>query len=122
MDIAAKLDDFAEGWQIGQPIAISNMNLETELDVREKSVKRVEHLCDTMNRVVDILRRQLAVEVDSVDMLVTISVHVGRCRYFFSSTSLPDPYADVLEVLVENEHIFGRRPTVIILFVRFLLP
>jgi hypothetical protein len=106
MNIAAKLDDFAEGWRNGQSIEIANMNLESELDVRDNICQKVERLCDTMNWVADILRRQLAVEVDIADMLVTISVHVGRCRYFCSSTSLPDPYADGLDLFAENEHKF----------------
>ncbi|GLI74207.1 hypothetical protein PoHVEF18_002441 [Penicillium ochrochloron] len=106
MNIAAKLDDFAEGWRIGQSIEIANMNLESELDVRDNICQKVERLCNTMNWVADILRRQLAVEVDIADMLVTISVHVGRCRYFCSSTSLPDPYADGLDLFAENEHKF----------------
>jgi hypothetical protein len=88
MNIAAKLDDFAEGWRNGQSIEIANMNLESELDVRDNICQKVERLCDTMNWVADILRRQLAVEVDIAD------------------TSLPDPYADGLDLFAENEHKF----------------
>lgn len=106
MNIAAKLDDFAEGWRIGQSEEIANMNLESEVDVRNNICQKVERLCDAMNWVADILRRQLAVEVDIADILVVISVHVGRCRYFCSSATLPDPYADGLDVFAENENEF----------------
>lgn len=104
MNIAAKLDDFAEGWRLGQSEEITKMNLKSEKDVRNNICQKVERLCNAMTWVADILRRRLAVEVDIADMLVTISVHVGRCRYFCSSTSLPDPYADGLDVFAKNEH------------------
>lgn len=97
MNIAAKLDDFAEGWRIGQSEEIANMNLKSEVEVRNNICQKVQRLCDAMSWVADILRRQLAVEGQ-------ISVHVGRCPYFSSSTSLPDPYADGLDVFAENEH------------------
>lgn len=104
MDIAAKLDDFAEGWRIGQSEEIANMNLESEVDVRNNICQKVQRLRGTMNWVADILRRQLAVEVDITDTLINMSVHVGRCRYCCSSASVPDPYEDGLYVSAENEH------------------
>ena len=59
-----------------------------------------------MNWVADTFCRQLAVELDTAGMLVTISVHVGRCQYFCSSATLPDPYANGLDVFAENELAF----------------
>ncbi|KAJ5371312.1 uncharacterized protein N7496_007404 [Penicillium cataractarum] len=104
MNIAAKLDDFAEGWRTGQLEEIKRMNPESKMDARNNTCQKVGRLCDAMNRVADILRRQLAIEVDVADLLVAISVHVGRCRYFCSSTSVPDPYADGLDVFAKKEH------------------
>lgn len=82
------------------------MNLESEVEARNNICQKVERLCDAVNWVVNILRRQLAVELDIADMLVTISVHVGRRRYFCSSATLPDPYADGLDAFTENELAF----------------
>lgn len=122
MNIAAKLDDFAEGWRIGQSVEITNMNLESGMDVRDNICRKIERLCDAMSWVADILRRQLAVEVDIADMLVTISVHVGRCRYFLSSTSLQihTPMGWMYSRRMSTN--CGGKSIVIILFVRFLLP
>ncbi|KAI2789454.1 hypothetical protein POX_d04944 [Penicillium oxalicum] len=106
MNIASKLDDFSKGWRTGQLQDIAQLNLKSDFDVQRYICHKVERLCDVMEWVADILRRRLATEWDIADMLVAISVHVGRSRYLCMRTSLPDPCADGLDAFAAEEHKF----------------